>query len=208
MMDTRLDIVIADRSSGSMVSYPEAIGMHAAIEPVRSWRSDDPIMSEACRLLDRVRGALDYDLGAASTAAGRLAALLASRLSQGSRCALVRGGLAPWQMRAVRNHVTNRLEARIRVSDLAKLVSLSASYFSRAFKDSFGELPHVYIARMRIERAQTLMLTTSASLSQIAYACGLVDQAHLCRCFRQATGTTPRVWRHRNATGRPSAALA
>ena len=55
-MDTRLDIVIADRSSGSMMSYPEAIGMHAAIEPVRSWRSDDPIMSDAdCSTADRAR---------------------------------------------------------------------------------------------------------------------------------------------------------
>ena len=35
-----------------------------------------------------------------------------------------------------------------------ELVSLSASYFSRAFKDSFGELPHVYIA-LDAHRART-----------------------------------------------------
>jgi transcriptional regulator GlxA family with amidase domain len=109
-------------------------------------------------------------------------------------------------MRAVRNYIDERLGGPLRVTDLAKLVSLSVSYFSRAFRDSCGELPHAYIVRMRIQRAQTLMLTTSSSLSQIAYACGLVDQAHLCRCFRQATGTTPGAWRRNHAVGRSSPA--
>jgi AraC-like DNA-binding protein len=81
------------------------------------------------------------------------------------------------------------------VDTLAKLVSLSPSYFCRAFKESFGETPHAFVIRRRVERARTLMLTTSESLSQIALACGLVDQAHLCRCFRQVTGMTPGAWR-------------
>jgi len=54
---------------------------------------------------------------------------------------------------------------------------------------------------MRVELARTLMLTTSESLSQIALSCGLVDQAHLCRCFRRVMGTTPAVWRRSRATG-------
>jgi len=209
-MDTHVEMTIANGSSNGMMSCRQATKIRSAVkyETGKSSRSDDLMMTEACRLLDDVRGALDCDLGAASTAARRLAALLATRLPQSSRPAPARGGLAPWQMRAVRNFIAERLEGPVRVGDLAKLVSLSASYFSRAFKDSFGELPHTYIVRMRIERAQTLMLTTPSSLSQIAYACGLVDQAHLCRCFRQATGTTPGAWRHRNAGVRPAAAAA
>jgi AraC family transcriptional regulator len=209
MMDTYSGIAVANGLSDGMISSREAIRIRSSIEceTDRSSGSDDLIMTVACRLLEDVREALDCDLGAASTAAGRLAALLASKLPGGSRSAPARGGLAPWQMRTVRNYVGNRLDGPVRVGDLAKLVSLSGSYFSRAFKDSFGELPHAYIVRMRVRRAQTLMLTTSSSLSQIAYACGLVDQAHLCRCFRQVTGTTPGVWRHRNAVGHPSTAV-
>jgi AraC-like DNA-binding protein len=210
IMDTQLGIAVVTNSSHGMASFRTAVEIMPDVARVtaRMPRSDDMIMSEASRLLEDVRDALDSDLGVASKAAGRLAALLASKLPAGSPTEPARGGLAPWQMRAVRNYIENQLGGPVRVADLAKLVSLSASYFSRAFKDSFGELPHAYIVRMRIERAQTLMLTTSSSLSQIAYACGLVDQAHLCRCFRQATGTTPGVWRHRHAVGRPSAAIA
>jgi AraC family transcriptional regulator len=156
---------------------------------------------EACGLLEDVQLALDCDLTAASMAAGRLAALLASELSRYSRSAPARGGLSPWQKRAVRKHIDDRLQGPLRIADLAKLVSPSPGYFSRAFKVSFGERPHDYVIRTRLERAGTLMLTSPLSLSQIALASGLVDQAHLCRCFRQATGTTPRVWRHRHATG-------
>jgi AraC family transcriptional regulator len=210
IMDTQLGIAVVTSLSHGMMSCRETIEIRSEVGSVtaRSSRLNDLIITEACRLLEDIREALDGDLGTASKAAGRLAALLASKLPQGSCSAPARGGLAPWQMRAVRNYIDDRLGGAVRVGDLAKLVSLSASYFSRAFKDSFGELPHAYIVRMRIERAQTLMLTTSSSLSQIAYACGLVDQAHLCRCFRQATGTTPGVWRHRHAVGRPSAAIA
>jgi len=203
-MDTQLGIAVMINSSHGMLSCPRTMEKcaEAGYPTARSLRQEDPIVTEACRLLEDVRVALDCDLSTASMAAGRLAALLASTLPQGTRPEPVRGGLAPWQMRAVRKHIEDRLAEPLRVRDLAKLVSLSVSYFSRAFKDSFGELPHTYIVRMRIERAQALMLTTSSSLSQIAYACGLVDQAHLCRRFRKATGTTPGVWRHRHAVGR------
>jgi AraC-like DNA-binding protein len=122
--------------------------------------------------------------------------------------------LAPWQKRKVLLYIEERLEARILVDDLAQLISLSTSYFSRAFKSTFGETPRAYIIKVRIERARTLMLDTPDSLSHIALACGLVDQAHLCRRFRQAMGTTPGAWRrgHRvssaHAWRRPAGAIA
>jgi AraC family transcriptional regulator len=209
-MDTQLEIDLAINASLGVMSYQEAVETQTEAEYGYAGSSlpDDLGLIEASRLLEDVRMALDCDLRAASKAAGNLAALLASKLPQGSRSAPARGGLAPWQMREVRNYIEARLGEAVRVRDLAQLVALSVSYFSRAFKDSFGELPHAYIVRKRVERAQTLMLTSSASLSQIAYACGLVDQAHFCRCFRRATGTTPGVWRHRHSVGRPSVAIA
>jgi transcriptional regulator GlxA family with amidase domain len=200
-MDTQLAVTTG--SSHDDISRWREIETPAADESMEagSRRSADLMAIEASGLLEDVRTALRRDLATASRAAGRLAALLASELPRDAYAAPARGGLAPWQMREVRNHIEDRLEGQVRVADLAKLVSLSARYFSRAFKDSFGEPPHAYVIRMRIERAKTLMLTTPSSLSQIAFACGLADQAHLCRCFRQATGTTPGVWRHNHARG-------
>jgi AraC family transcriptional regulator len=74
-------------------------------------------------------------------------------------------------------------------------VKLSTSYFSSAFKTSFGLSPHNYIVAQRVEFAKQLMLNTSAPLCEIALDCGLADQAHLSRVFRRLTGTTPSAWR-------------
>ena len=117
---------------------------------------------------------------------------------------LARGGLAEWQLRKVIRHVDENLAAPLGCDDLAALVRLSTGHFSRAFKSSVGEPPHSYLIRRRIHRAQRLMMETRDSLSQIACACGLTDQAHLTRLFRKAVGTTPRAWR----IGRLAAAAA
>jgi AraC family transcriptional regulator len=107
----------------------------------------------------------------------------------------IRGGLAPWQQRALRAHIDSHLDGSIRNRDLAQLVNLSTYHFIRAFGESFGQSPHQYVLSKRMQRAQELMLSTSASLSQIAISCGLSDQAHLTRHFRKAVGESPGAWR-------------
>jgi AraC family transcriptional regulator len=95
--------------------------------------------------------------------------------------------------------VTTRVDAnlaeKISTPQLARSVNLSASHFSRAFKFTFGVPPHAWVLRRRMEVAQGLMLTTSATLSEIAITCGMADQAHFTRCFRRVVGETPNVWR-------------
>lgn len=107
----------------------------------------------------------------------------------------VRGGLAPWQVRKVAIYVDAHLDRTIRNEDLAALVRLNPSHFGRAFRNSFGEPPHEYVIRRRVERAQGLMLSSAASLSDIALDCGLADQSHLTRLFRRVVGESPRAWR-------------
>jgi len=108
---------------------------------------------------------------------------------------LARGGLAGWQLRRVAEHVDTCLHGPIFTSTLAEVAQLSTGHFCRAFKTSTGETPHAYVIRQRIRRAQLLMRETRDTLSQIACACGLSDQAHLTRLFRRLLGTTPNSWR-------------
>jgi AraC family transcriptional regulator len=95
----------------------------------------------------------------------------------------------------VSDHIDAHLGGRILVSDLSAIVQRSQGHFSRAFKRTFGVSPHLYILRRRVERASHLMLISDDSLSDIALACGMADQAHLCKIFRQITGRTPAAWR-------------
>src|SRR3546814_15694485 len=113
---------------------------------------------------------------------------------------MVRGGLAPWQIKQLRTHITENLASPITLEELAAICRLSVSHFSRAFKTSFGEPPHSYIMRQRIEEAKRLMLEREEALSQIALACGFADQSHFCRSFRRAAGDSPNFWRRLHAS--------
>lgn len=113
------------------------------------------------------------------------------------------GGLAGWQVRRTVAFIEAHLERSIRVKDLAALTRLSASHFSRAFKRSFNQAPMTYVTRQRVRLAQRLLLTTDDSMSQIALACGMCDQAHLTRVFRRVVGDSPMAWRRRHAQGPP-----
>jgi AraC family transcriptional regulator len=119
------------------------------------------------------------------------------------RSKLVRGGLAPWQVRRVTTHIEANLHAMIRITDLAALIELSPSHFSRAFKKGLADTPHRYLMRRRLERAQGMMLTTNASLGQIAGDCGFADQAHFNKLFRRLVGESPRAWRRVRECSRP-----
>jgi len=106
-----------------------------------------------------------------------------------------RGRLLAWQVRKVRDYIDSHITGHVLVTDLCALIQRSEGHFSRYFKRTFGESPHAFLVRRRVELAAQYMLTTDAPLSDIALRCGFSDQAHLCKHFRQAAGQTPAVWR-------------
>ena len=106
-----------------------------------------------------------------------------------------RGRLLEWQARKVREYIDGHIAGPVPVADLCALVRRSQAHFSRSFKRTFGQPPHSFVMRRRVELAARYMLTTDAPLSDIALRCGFVDQAHFCKNYRQAVGQTPAAWR-------------
>ncbi|AYV47655.1 AraC family transcriptional regulator [Caulobacter flavus] len=123
------------------------------------------------------------------------------RLLDDARPAPVTGGLAPWQVRKVDAHLAANIDAPVKVSDLAALVRLSVSHFSRAFAVSYGGGAREHIIQRRLERARQMMIETDEPLGQIAAACGFADQAHFSNRFRRAFETSPLVWRRLHQRG-------
>ena len=103
--------------------------------------------------------------------------------------------LLAWQARRVRDYIDAHITGPVPVADLCALVQRSEAHFSRSFRRTFGYSPHAFVIRRRVELAAGYMLETEMSLSDIALACGFVDQAHLCRHFRAVTEETPAAWR-------------
>lgn len=113
----------------------------------------------------------------------------------------LRGALALWQARRVEIYVGENLGACLRIEAAAAVAKLSASYFSRAFKATFGVPFSHYVIQRRIELAKWLLLTTDEAIADIAIACGLADQSHLTRLFSRAVGSPPSAWRRRMRGG-------
>ena len=110
------------------------------------------------------------------------------------------GRLLAWQARKVREYIDSHIAGPVLVADLCALIERSEAHFSRSFKGTFGESPHAFVIRRRLELAAQYMLQTDVSLRDIALRCGFTDQAHLCKHFRLSTGQTPAAWRRARRT--------
>jgi AraC-like DNA-binding protein len=149
-------------------------------------------------LLNTAKRELDVNREAARASISRASSLLwveANKDLERNTSRAGRRAMLGWQIRRVSDYVDEHLSRRILVSDLSAIVQRSEAHFARAFKKTFGVGPHAYVLRRRLEKASLLMLVTDDSLSDIAVACGMTDQAHLCKLFRQIRGQTPAAWR-------------
>jgi AraC family transcriptional regulator len=104
------------------------------------------------------------------------------------------GSLAPWQLRRATEYLAAHLADDVELQTLAKVVNLSSSHFSRAFKTSTGLAPHQWLVHARIAKAKELLMKSDRSLAQIAIDVGFADQAHFTRMFGRAVGESPGAW--------------
>jgi AraC family transcriptional regulator len=154
------------------------------------------VANSLAQLLDSARRELEHDREAAKASLASAATLLQSeieRCSGAKPCG--RAGLTGWQVAKVRAFIDKNLHRTIHTQDLSAVARRSPAHFARSFKLTFGEPPHAYVVKRRLEKACHLMLTSSAALSEIALSAGFSDQAHLCKLFRQAFGQSPASWR-------------
>src|SRR3981189_473357 len=154
------------------------------------------VANSLAKLLETARRELERDRDAAKASLVTASHILQAEIERYSGAnGTARGGLAAWQITRVRAYIDSNLHRTIHIRDLSAVARRSPAHFSRKFKLAVGESPHAFVVRMRLERASHLMITSAASLSEIALSVGFSDQAHLCRLFRQAFGQSPASWR-------------
>jgi AraC family transcriptional regulator len=147
-------------------------------------------------LLETTKRELERDREAAKASLATASSILQSEIERRSRTKGARpGALAAWQIARVRAFIDENLHRTIHAKHLSAVAQRSKAHFSRSFKQAFGEPPHAYVVRRRLQKACHLMVTTSASLTEIALSVGFSGQAHLCRHFRPAFGQSPSNWR-------------
>lgn len=95
----------------------------------------------------------------------------------------------------VQTYIAEHVMERIRLIELANLVGMTESSFSRFFKLHTGTSVSEYIMSMRLGRAIRRLVDTKMSISEICYECGFNNVSHFCRCFRQMKKCSPSEFR-------------
>ena len=96
-----------------------------------------------------------------------------------------------------REFIEDNLSSPIRLNDIAKAAFLSPYYFLRLFRQVYGETPHQYLTRRRMERASHLLATTSESIMAICFEVGFDSPSTFSLLFRRYRGVSPQMFRQR-----------
>ena len=85
------------------------------------------------------------------------------------------------------------------VPTLARIACVSEAHFIRTFNATFGETPHRYLQRRRVERAMFLLRETDRSVTAICLDVGFSSLGTFSRTFREIVGVSPVAYRRSTA---------
>lgn len=94
-----------------------------------------------------------------------------------------------------KHYIDEHLAEDISVSSIATNLYITPNYFSRLFKRITGEGCNEYIVRKRIEKARSLLETTSIKTGKIAMMVGYRDTNYFSLAFKKHTGKSPTKYR-------------
>ncbi|MGZ5403937.1 MAG: helix-turn-helix transcriptional regulator [Nocardioides sp.] len=101
------------------------------------------------------------------------------------------------RMLRARDEMDRRYAEPLDVPALAALTHLSASRFGRVFKEVYGETPHRYLQRRRVERAMALLRQTDRPVTEVAWDVGCASLGTFSRTFNSVVGCSASEFRDR-----------
>ena len=130
---------------------------------------------------------------------------LSDRISEGMLCERIRdssdrqrmplrmrlGSSQPKLVEAVELMESN-IEEPMTLDELATHVGISRRQLERLFQKHLQCVPTRYYLEIRLRRARSLLLRSSRSFVDIAFACGFVSAPHFSKCYRDFFGIPPR----------------
>jgi AraC family transcriptional regulator len=169
---------------------------HISIEP-QFGVSDEHIHRVGLSLHSELKEANVVGRVYADSLAKVLAMQLVRRYSYLKDVHVSRGGIAPRKLRKAIEFINSNLdkEQTVALAALAEEVQMSYFHFSRAFKQSMGVSPNVYMIEQRVDRAKKLLSETDLPIAEIALRVGFASQSHFTTTFRRLAWATPKAFR-------------
>lgn len=95
----------------------------------------------------------------------------------------------------VKEYISAHFADELRLEDLAAMVGMTPSAFSRFFKQHTTRTLSDYIIDVRLGNAARMLVDTSRSINEISFACGFNNLSNFNRIFKARRGYTPRDFR-------------
>jgi transcriptional regulator GlxA family with amidase domain len=103
-------------------------------------------------------------------------------------------------MLRVRDTMDRTYAQPLDIPALARVACLSQAHLIRTFRSTFGETPHRYLQRRRVERAMYLLRATNRSVTDICLDVGFSSLGTFSRTFAGIVGEPPSAYRRRGPT--------
>ena len=114
---------------------------------------------------------------------------------------MVRVDAASRRMLRARDEMDRAYDEPLDVPALARVAMTSEAHFIRTFKATFGETPHRYLQRRRLERAMALLRETELPVTEICLDVGFASLGSFSRTFSRVVGMSPSAYRLAWRTG-------
>lgn len=92
-------------------------------------------------------------------------------------------------------YISYHYQENLNIKKLASMCFLSESFFRRCFREAMNDSPHVYLNRVRLAFADSLLLSSDTSIVEISHAAGFESLSSFNRSFRKYHNMSPREYR-------------
>ncbi len=99
------------------------------------------------------------------------------------------------RIKKVKDYIAVHYADQVRLEEMALLAGMSASAFSRFFKQHTGRNFVDYVIDIRLGNAARMLVDTETGISEICYSCGFNNLSNFNRTFKARRGYTPRDFR-------------
>jgi transcriptional regulator GlxA family with amidase domain len=99
------------------------------------------------------------------------------------------------RMLRARDAMDREFDQPLDIPALAGIAHVSQAHFIRTFRATFGETPHRYLQRRRVERAMALLVSTDRSVTDVCMSVGFSSLGTFSRTFRDIVGESPTEYR-------------
>ena len=127
-----------------------------------------------------------------------LGMILLDEIVQTSKTKITTGNkhIRDFYLKEALSYIERNFQRNVSIEEIADASGLNRSYFSRLFKETFGQPPQQFLIQYRLTKAAELLKNTRISVAEVGRSVGYDNQLHFSRAFRSVFGVPPSEYRN------------